>query len=247
MISSLIKRIQKTLKPGEITGDALDDLAFEALNQKPEKPVVMPEPLVLKPEIPKPLPKPPKPEAVVKVKPIDSAVSIFTSEAKKWLNVHEIGGPNKGADVEVFQKAVDGKASGEPWCCAFVWYCIMESQKQFAKRYTATPLSSWLYKTEHVLTMWNLSPKEARRTAPKPGALVIWQHLDAAGNQTARGHVGIVIEVIDKTFMTTVEGNTANDTVVEDEGDGVYMLKRNYKEKLGNKRIVGFLMPWKES
>lgn len=255
MISSLIKRIQKTIRPGKaLSGDALDDLVFETMNPEPSKPIETPkaepppkpiETLKLDPAPPKPAPKPiPKPEAVLPVSLSDIRTAMLLAEAKKWLNIKETG-PNKGPEVERFQKAVDGKASGESWCCAYVWYCILEVQKQNKLRF-GTDLSSCLYKTEHVLTMWNLSPKECRITAPIPGALIIWQHLDSLGQQTAKGHVGIINRVIDKTFVETIEGNTSNDAVVQDDGDGVYLLKRNYKQVTGTKRVVGFLLPWKE-
>lgn len=252
MISSLIKRIQKTIRPGKaLSGDELDNFIFETMNPTASKPIEPPkaEPkpaadLKLDPTPPKPAPKPiPKPEAVLPVSLSDIRTAMLLAEAKKWLNIKETG-PNKGPEVERFQKAVDGKASCESWCAAFVMYCIFETEKQYKSRFNVD-LKTWLYKTEHVLTMWNLSPKECRLTAPIPGSLIIWQHLDAAGNQTAKGHVGIVSRVIDKTFAETIEGNTSNDAVVQDDGDGVYLLKRNYKQVTGTKRVVGFLLPWK--
>jgi len=252
MISSLIKRIQKTIRPGKaLSGDELDNFVFETMNPTASKPIEPPkaEPkpaadLKLDPTPPKPAPKPiPKPEAVLPVSLSDIRTAMLLAEAKKWLNIKETG-PNKGPEVERFQKAVDGKASCESWCAAFVMYCIFETEKQYKSRFNVD-LKTWLYKTEHVLTMWNLSPKECRLTAPIPGSLIIWQHLDSAGNQTAKGHVGIVSRVIDKTFIETIEGNTSNDAVVQDDGDGVYLLKRNYKQVVGTKRVVGFLSPWK--
>lgn len=257
MLSSIIKRIQKTISGPGIEGDALDELAAVNLNSleprtepepKPEvKPEPKPEDLKLEPKPPEPKkPKPaPKPEEVIPVTKKTVLLNYFLGQAKACLNIKEVGGPNKGPEVEKFQKAVDGKASGEPWCCCFVWFCILEAQKQYAAKFKED-LQSQLYKVEHVLTLWNLSPKESRLTAPVPGCLIIWQHMDANGNQTARGHIGIVTRVIDKTFVETIEGNTSNDAVVQDEGDGVYLLKRNFKQQTGTKRVVGFLLPWKE-
>lgn len=289
MISSLIKRIQKTVNGKPIDGDSLDELAAvnlssvelpaEAEKPEPQKPdppksnppkPAAPEPApkpaeaAPKPETkppappapatppaPKPVPKPapvpkptPKPEAVITVNKNDLLINSFIAESKKWLNVKEKG-PNKGPEVERFQKAVDGKASGEPWCCSFVWFCILETEKAHKARF-AEDIGSWLFKTEHCLTMWNLSPKESKLTAPVAGSIIVWQHLSPEGKQTAKGHVGIVSRVIDKTFIETIEGNTSNDSVVQDEGDGVYLLKRNYKQQSGSKRVVGFLKPWKE-
>lgn len=37
-------------------------------------------------------------------------------EAKKWIGTTESGADNCGPEVELFQKAVDGKSQGEAWC-----------------------------------------------------------------------------------------------------------------------------------
>lgn len=262
MISSIIKRIQKTVSTDKpIEGDALDDLVAENLKDEPlpkvnsnsVPPATTPDPPkeelklepVLPPQKPTQNPKPAaKPEAVVAVVPSDLLREFFIAESKKWIGVKETA-TNKGPEVEKFQKAIDGKASGEPWCLGFVWFCIIEAEKMYQKRF-GSEMKSWLYRTEHCLTMWNLSPKEARLTKPKPGCVAVWQHIAKDGIPTAKGHVGIVVKVLDGTFMQTVEGNTNNDTVVQDEGDGVYLLKRNYVSPSGSKKLVGFLKPWKE-
>jgi len=249
MISSLIKRIQKTVNGGKpIDGDSLDELAAVNLSSvelpEPSQPTTEAVPAVKPEPAPKPAEAAPKAEAVITVNKNDLLISSFIAESKKWLNVKEKG-PNKGPEVERFQKAVDGKASGEPWCCSFIWFCILETEKAHKARF-AEDIGSWIFKTEHCLTMWNLSPKESKLTAPVAGSIIVWQHLSPEGKQTAKGHVGIVSRVIDKTFIETIEGNTSNDSVVQDEGDGVYLLKRNYKQQSGSKRVVGFLKPWKE-
>jgi hypothetical protein len=269
-ISSLIKRINKSINGKAIDGDELDNLVSMNLNSvdlseksktetnkstdnKPtsktvadttdaaesESLILTSDPIV---EKPKPSTKE-KPESVILVDKKQIRSEYLISTAKRYLHVKEEGGQNKGKMVEAFQKSVDGKASGEPWCLCFVWHCILETEKKYFERFNETILSK-MFKTEHVLTMWNLSPKEYRSEIPVFGSLVIWQHLDSKGNGTARGHIGIVSNVLDKTYIETIEGNTKNDTVVEDEGDGVYLLKRNYKAPTGSKRIVGYLLPW---
>lgn len=257
MLGSLIKKLQKSIGKPSISSDELDELAAvnlssldmngnpipvksEPASKKPE-----PEPeLKLEPEPLKPVPKP-KAETVLSLSDRQRKADLFIAEARKKIGVREKGGINKGPEVEIFQRAVDGKASGEPWCCAFVWFCILEAEKMYKANYGKS-LQSWLFKTEHCLTLWNLSPKEAKLATPEPGAIIIWQHMSPEGQPTAKGHVGIVSRVIDKTFIETIEGNTSSDSVVQDEGDGVYLLKRNYKQQIGTKRIVGFLFPWKD-
>jgi len=41
---------------------------------------------------------------------------LLVHEAKRWVRFTESGGDNRGQVVEMFQRAVDGKAQGEAWC-----------------------------------------------------------------------------------------------------------------------------------
>lgn len=147
--------------------------------------------------------------------------------AKQYIGTKESGGDNKGELIVLFQKALDGKAAGEPWCMAFTQYCIMEVEK-------IQNIKSKIYRSEHCLTVWNKSPKELRLKEPEVGCLIIWQYGD-----TINGHVGIVTKV-NKNTVETVEGNTGNGSGVVREGDGVYARKRS---KLGSEKmkVVGYL------
>ena len=49
---------------------------------------------------------------------------LLVLEASRWIGVSEVGGQNKGQLVEMFQKSADDKASKEPWCLAFVLFCV---------------------------------------------------------------------------------------------------------------------------
>ena len=177
----------------------------------------------------------------------DLKLNILQATCRKYVGTVEQGGPNKGKMVEEFQKAVDGKAQGEAWCCSFVWYCLIETEAALKQEHSVDTMS-WLYKTEHVLTMWNKSPKESRSKEPRQGYLIVWQHYDDKGKPTSHGHVGIIVEVLDKEFLKSVEGNTRSPvkSKVEREGDGVYLVKRSYKANTGSMRVVGFLKPWRE-
>lgn len=55
-----------------------------------------------------------KPE--VATKPAAMPNLKLLEEARRWVGVREKGGNNRGPEVEKFQKAVDGRASGEAWC-----------------------------------------------------------------------------------------------------------------------------------
>lgn len=151
-------------------------------------------------------------------------------EAKKWIGVKERGA-NSGPEVERFQRSVDGVAQGEPWCMAFVQYCI--SQVEWRDR-----VDSPVFKSEHCLTVWNRSPEVLRMKHPAPGAIVIWQH-----GSSSRGHTGIVSRVIDTNWFETIEGNTSGRPGIDREGDGVFEKARTVGGA-GDMRVVGFLRPF---
>jgi hypothetical protein len=155
--------------------------------------------------------------------------------ASKLVGVKE-SGKNKGKMVEEFQKAVDGKAQGEPWCMAFVQYCIKKSDEFGGDK-------SWLFKTEHVLTCWNKSPREARLNKPEVGSVIIWNYYKN-GKPTSSGHTGIVEKIIDSKTMITIEGNTGDGSAINREGDGVYRRKRMIGNS-GSFVLLGYLKPWK--
>lgn len=154
------------------------------------------------------------------------------SEAKKWIGVKEIGN-NAGPEVEAFQKAVDGKASHESWCMAFVQFCVKQVEQTYG-------IDSDLFKAEHCLTVWHKSPQSIRRTEPAPGLIAIWAH-----NGGPNGHTGIVIGTDEDNprIFLTIEGNTGDGAGVVREGDGVYMRSR-LKHPNGSMTIVGYLDPF---
>ena len=156
--------------------------------------------------------------------------------AASYIGIKEAGGDNKGPEVEQFQKAVDGRAQGEPWCMAFAQYCI------------SLIAESRIYPSEHCMTVWNKSPDDMRSSLPSAGFLVIWNYTGSAA-----GHVGIIEEVITTgstiRALVTIEGNTAapNDgTEVERNGDGVHRRVRNI-HIVGKMQIMGYIDPFKEA
>jgi uncharacterized protein (TIGR02594 family) len=149
-------------------------------------------------------------------------------ECNKWIGIHEIGGNNNGPDIEKFQKAVDGKASGEPWCMAFVQFCIMQIEKQL-------DINSNIFNSEHCLTTWTKSPESMRLINPIPGCIIIWQH----GN-TSNGHTGFITGINAAGKLLTVEGNTSDENGINRDGDGVYARVRN-KNGDGDMKIKGYL------
>lgn len=155
----------------------------------------------------------------------------FVTEARRWIGVTEKGGNNSGPEVEMFQKAVDGKAVKEAWCASFMQYCIKEVAKRFG---VAQAVAS----TEHCMTLWNMSKTALRSATPKVGYLVVWNH-----KGTANGHIGVVTRIIDSTTFEALEGNTGPGSGVEREGDGVYLKIRSI-HGAGNMLVKGYVKPF---
>lgn len=166
------------------------------------------------------------------VKPIiiesSDANVVLLHEAARWVGTMEQGGDNSGPDVERFQRALDGKASKEPWCAAFIMFCIKEVESKLSTQ-------SKIYKSELVLDVWNKSSPECRQIFPRPGTLVLWRH-----ENSISGHMGIIETVHDNGFITTIEGNTGPGMNVVREGDGVY---RKLRTVYGTQKmpVLGFL------
>lgn len=155
--------------------------------------------------------------------------------AQSFVGTKEATGNNDGEQVEAFQKAVDGKAQGEPWCMAFVQFCVQhvdyENQIDYHRDY--------LVDTEHCLTAWNKSPEEARSFTPAPGKIIIW----AKDDQSGKGHTGIVVSINEDGTLNTIEGNTSSGTGDPRDGDGVYNRRRP-ADRMGSLVVLGYLDPW---
>jgi len=175
-----------------------------------------------------------------KLKHIKRMLLIF--EAKRWQNFVESGGDNKGQVVEMFQRAVDGRAVGEPWCMSALQYWVKQVDLMtdaFAQATMGPEHRSKLYSTEHCLTCWNDSDRDCHLSTPVIGTVMIWQK-----GSTSSGHCGVVVALDkDPDFVLTVEGNTGPRKVVTRQGDGVY-LKRRSVHPVGNMRVKGWLNPW---
>ena len=160
-------------------------------------------------------------------------------EAKRWLRFTESGGDNKGQVVEMFQKWVDGKAHGEPWCMSFSQFCAGQVDRLTDEIFRQSlEHKSLLKKTEHCVTCWNQSDPKCHMDYPIKGSLMIWRK-----GSTSSGHVGIVVDVKDDQTVMTIEGNTGPSEAVTREGDGVYLKERDIKGTY-SMRVLGFLNPW---
>lgn len=173
---------------------------------------------------------------------VDSLISIALAEAE--AEVREIGGANRGPRVEEFQRSV-GLLPGDPWCAAFVAWCMMKS------RGLATP-PAWC--SGSAVTTWQ---KGSRRAGPAGACTPLFEDFrervqpgwiwvrarDEAGvadvrqGNWSRGHTGIVVSV-DSVGFHTVEGNT--NEAGSREGDGVYLRTHKWTDSHDLARTVGW-------
>ncbi|NDV11382.1 CHAP domain-containing protein [Crenobacter caeni] len=127
---------------------------------------------------------------------------------------------NKGAEVVAYLHST-GTAPGNPWCCAFTYWCFGEAAK-------ALGVANPMLQTAHCLTHWNGAKQQgaqrvhksdavANPALVKPGMLFIIDHGGGSG------HTGVVERVAGE-FIHTIEGNT--DGSGTREGGGVYRLRR---------------------
>lgn len=111
-------------------------------------------------------------------------------------------GSNRGPAVERYLAAT-GLGGGNPWCMAFVYWCVAEASDLVN---AVNPL----FKTAHVLTQWNKTQVAIRLTHAAamqdlklitPGSIFIMDY------GRGLGHTGFV-ESINGNILTTIEGNT---------------------------------------
>ncbi|MBS7565080.1 CHAP domain-containing protein [Mucilaginibacter sp. Bleaf8] len=125
------------------------------------------------------------------------------------LGVHEKTGNNDGPEVEKYLKAV-GLNKGNPWCMAFVVWCVNTAGTQLGVR-------NPLLKTGGVLKQWNGTLCKRTKT-PAPGSIFIMDF----GKGT--GHTGFV-ERVEGNIIHTIEGNTNDDGSRE----GIKVCRRTRK------------------
>jgi hypothetical protein len=160
---------------------------------------------------------------------------------------------NDGPLIRLFQMAVDGRTTKEPWCVGFVQYLcgqVDHEEDDFVAASNGVAKRSFppsvLYKTEGAVPLWESTPRLARIDRPIPGSIVLWRHFSAQGYPTAAGHAGIVANVISKDVVETIEGNTspqASHEIVRD-GDVVALKRRTLDADVGRMRLIGLLNPW---
>lgn len=139
----------------------------------------------------------------------DSLIGRALEVAGGELGVREYGGPNRGPAVERYLRHVFAQP-GQPWCCAFVVWCLWEAAAQLGLACTVPRVAA-------VHRLWNRAEERRVPWPPPPGA--VFCHDRGHG----QGHTGFVVEVIGDNIRT-IEGNA--NVAGSAEGDGVYELVR---------------------
>ena len=133
--------------------------------------------------------------------------------ARSAIGQREASGHNDGVFVDQCLQTVGLEGTGSPWCAAFDRWCYDQ-----AKFHSIAPRSALAADWVHAPT-W----KQGHGQTPLPG--------DTFGIYFPRmggvHHTGL-IEKWEKSFATTIEGNT-NDAGSR-EGDGVYRKKRSVRQ-----------------
>lgn len=137
--------------------------------------------------------------------------------ARSQVGIRETS-KNQGEGIAKFWAVTsyaNGYANREPYCAAFVCWCIAQASKGFPQRKFTLPSSPVAYDFEKWGRANAYAGVTVRDGKPKPG--------DVFTLATA-SHVGIVVAT-DGDTMTTVEGNTNGSG--SREGDGVYIRQRS--------------------
>ena len=109
---------------------------------------------------------------------------------------------------------------GQPWCGAFVWWCLRQAGvgalPSTARRFVYTPTG---------LADWTAARRIIPAGSARPGD-VAWFSFDT---QPGPEHVGLVVDISPTGGLTTVEGNTSPDNQgSQANGGGVYERHRSY-------------------
>lgn len=153
--------------------------------------------------------------------PSSSALgAAIVAAARGEVGVSEVT-KNRAPEIAKYWDATDyptGMQNREPWCAAFVCWCI----RQGIKEYGTNPI--WpLPRTARAFGFdeeWAPKSKLAVVKTPttkdiKPGDVVVFRF----------SHVGICVGPVNSNIILTVEGNTNGEG--EREGDGVYLKTRS--------------------
>jgi LysM repeat protein len=182
----------------------------------------------------------------------DPVAAEIVTQAKRFVNLHEIESNARWDDPATAERDAEGSAlrraleevewqEGWPYCAAFceaVWRlgygeigATPTVMRQIARRLNPSVMSSFR----------NWKEVGGITRTPTPGSIFFMQK-----GRTDRGHAGIVVRVFDDR-ISTIEGNTSPDpknAAADREGDGVFKRSRALRfEHHKGLWLRGFLNP----
>lgn len=150
------------------------------------------------------------------------------------VGVRERTGRNDGIKVEQYLNSV-GLSKGNPYCAAGQYWCFRSSCKDLKLTVSEIPI----YRTGSTVKMFNEGMKIEIKQTPKPKCndLIFWRRPN-----TWTGHVERIIEVFKAGWIRTVGFNTSSGVSgSQNDGEGVFIRKRNVNHFLGRMAVRGYL------
>lgn len=154
-------------------------------------------------------------------------LALIAAVAARYLGVFETS-KNRGPHIAEFWEKTnykEGDGDRQPWCCAFVSFCVQVADAESAElKFTVPPTTAscaelvrWAHETKAKNGLIIFGPRD-KEFKPAVGDLVCYR--------PNLSHVGIVTEDYDGSgFIETIEGNTNQEG--SREGDGVYRKQRH--------------------
>ena len=133
---------------------------------------------------------------------------------------------NAGKDIEKYQKAVDGKASKEPYFLGFIQWGANEVCKIYG-------VKNPLWPTERCYTLWTNTPDKYKRTDAIFGSCFVQKMRTSSTD----GHIGFN-QTAGRFSWDTIEANT--NVAGSREGDGVYASTR-WATGTTTKKVLGHI------
>ncbi|MVM33605.1 CHAP domain-containing protein [Spirosoma sp. HMF4905] len=166
-------------------------------------------------------------DALFKEYPLPGATltSRVLAIAKSQIGISEVPhGSNRGPQVDLYLKTC-GLSPGYPWCSAWVYWCFQQASRQLGIKNpcpkSAGVLNMWAlagYKESGLKRLTSLQVEDEPELV-KPGMQFLMKFSATAG------HTGLVESVGKGGLLTTIEGNTAQNTGTR-EGNAVCRLTR---------------------
>lgn len=154
-----------------------------------------------------------------------SAEPLHVTIARKYVGVVEKGN-NAGEPVETFLRSV-GLGKGNPWCAAFVYFCLREAGATFPAVRSGLA-RSYRVKESHTAAEILKGTYEVQ-----VGDLLIWGY-----DRGYSGHIGIVIAVLGPNRFRMIEGNTSCTAAGDQRNGGMCCIKVRSIEPRARMRIM---------